>query len=328
MAPVHDVKQLAKGVLAGDKRWLSQAITCIESRQDADILVAELLLEKILPHAGKSLRVGVTGVPGAGKSSLIEVLGMHILKQAPSEKIAVLTVDPTSHRSQGSILADKSRMHGLSRHTRAYIRPSPNGLTPGGIARNTQEAIWLCEAAGFTYVFVETVGVGQTELAIRQAVDCVLVLMLAGAGDQWQGLKRGIVEIADLLLVHKDDGKNKTAVKQAIMQYRSTMQMIPPHMPCWPVPVLRASSHTGTGVHELWQALQHFAKQAQTTSYIHSHRKQQGLAQLEKCLLEALATHLHKLPAYKQAQHTVATGNFLSRKFVRTLLYNTLQPSN
>lgn len=316
----YDVKEGVAGLLLGQKSSLSRAITCIESHRKSDTSAAEALLEAILPYTGKAQRIGITGVPGVGKSTFIEALGMCILEEVPQAKIAVLAIDPSSHRSQGSIMADKTRMERLSRHPRVYIRPSSTGLSAGGMALGTQEAILLCEAAGYNYVFVETVGVGQTEMAARKVVDCVWLLMLAGAGDAWQGLKRGILEIADLLFVNKADGEHKIAAQQALLQYRSTTPLMPSYMPGWEVPVLAGSSLRGTGINEAWVQTQRFFKQAQKNNYLSQHRKDQRISQLQQYLSYYLHEALLSTRAYQKAKKALAEHSSSPRKLARGLI--------
>ena len=306
----------------GDRRALSRAITLIESSRPEDESAAADLLTRILPYTGKSLRIGITGIPGVGKSTFIEALGKHILSQTKS-KLAVLAIDPTSRHSRGSILADKTRMHYLSTHSRAYIRPSPSSLAQGGMARSTQESILLCEAAGYDYILIETVGVGQTELAVREVVDCCLLLVLAGAGDEWQGVKRGIVEIADFIIINKED-RNVQAAQEAQIQFKSTMRLIQTIMLGWRVPVLCCSAVEDKGIQEIWQGIQHFQQEAQHHTYLTKHRAAQRCKQFEyyfnNFLLEKLKQHPSFTKSYEKTTQTLLKNQQLPRQAAQKLL--------
>ncbi|MFY0542267.1 methylmalonyl Co-A mutase-associated GTPase MeaB [Nannocystis pusilla] len=252
------VEAYAAGVQAGDRAVLARAITLVESqRADDQALARELVaaLQTGDSRAGGALRVGITGSPGAGKSTLIEALGLHLVRDL-GRRVAVLAVDPSSVRSGGSILGDKTRMQELAREPRAFIRPSPSLGELGGVARHTRETVLLCEAAGFDVVLVETVGVGQSEVMVAQLVDCFLVLMLAGAGDELQGIKRGILELADILAITKADGDNLAAAERARAEYALAMRLIRPKHAGWSVPVVTTSSVTGAGLAALWQTVE------------------------------------------------------------------------
>jgi LAO/AO transport system kinase len=244
------VDELERGVLAGDRSALGRAITLIESSRRDDQAAAGALLERLSPAAGGGLRVGVTGVPGVGKSSFIEALGGRLT--ARGSKLAVLAVDPSSTRSGGSILGDKTRMQELARDGRAFVRPSPSRGSLGGVARRTREAIVLCEAAGYEVVFVETVGVGQSETMVAGMVDFFLVLLLPGAGDELQGIKRGILELADMVAINKADGANVQAAQRARVDYARALRLMPRKSEHWAVPVVTCSALTGEGLDELW----------------------------------------------------------------------------
>ncbi len=251
--------QYVQGVLAGDRVVLARAITLIESRLAADSERAAQLLDAILPHTGRSRRVGITGVPGVGKSTFIDALGMHVIRDC-GERLAVLTVDPSSPISGGSILGDKTRMERLSAEPHAFIRPSPAGGHLGGVARRTRETILLCEAAGYRNVFIETVGVGQSETAVRSMSDFFLLLMLAGAGDELQGIKRGIIEMIDGMAINKADGDNLKKAERARAEYASALHLFPPSGDGWTPRVLTCSSIKNTGIAEIWQmVLEHEA---------------------------------------------------------------------
>lgn len=246
---------MQQGVLAGDRRALSKAITLLESQNPAHRSLARELLEGILPFAGKSKRIGISGVPGVGKSTLIEALGMLLLEgnlsQAP-QKIAVLAVDPSSSRTGGSILGDKTRMQQLANHSQVFVRPSPAAGSLGGVARRTLECILACEAAGFDLIIVETVGVGQSETAVAQMTDLFMLLTLPNAGDELQGIKRGIMELADLVVVHKAD-LEFTATQRASAELTAALTLLTPHDAPWRPRVLQASGQKATGLLELWQ---------------------------------------------------------------------------
>jgi LAO/AO transport system kinase len=256
------LNQYVDGVLAGDRAVLARAITLIESRLAADAEIAAELLDAILPHTGLSRRVGITGVPGVGKSTFIDALGMHVIHDR-GERLAVLTVDPSSPISGGSILGDKTRMERLAMDERAFIRPSPAGGHLGGVTRRTRETILLCEAAGYHNVLIETVGVGQSETAVRSMSDFFLLLMLAGAGDELQGIKRGIIEMIDGMAINKADGDNLTKAERARVEYASALHLFPPSGDGWTPRVLCCSSLNNIGITEIWQmVLEHEAQLA------------------------------------------------------------------
>ncbi len=253
-----NLKSLARGVLEGKRAALGRAITLVESQLPQHRQQAQALLTQLQSPALKP-RIGFTGPPGAGKSSLIESLGMFLLNQHPQARLAVLAVDPSSQISGGSLLGDKTRMEELARHPRAYIRPSPNGRTLGGVALRTLDVIRLCEAAGFDYVFVETVGVGQAETVVSQLVDTVVLVALPGAGDDLQGIKRGIMESADLVAVNKADGERKKLAARALAHFHAALKLLPSRTPGWDPPVMLVSALEQTGLSELLEALErHF----------------------------------------------------------------------
>jgi LAO/AO transport system kinase len=241
-----------EGVLAGDRVILARAITVIESRLEADADLAAQLLDAILPHIGKTRRVGITGVPGVGKSTFIDSLGTHLTREL-GERLAVLSVDPSSPISRGSILGDKTRMQRLALDDRAFIRPSPAGGYLGGVAKHTREAILLCEAAGYRNIFMETVGVGQSETAVHSMSDFFLLLMLAGAGDELQGIKRGIIEMIDAMAINKADGDNVARAERARSQYSSALHLFPISPGDWVPRVVTCSAWQGSGIPEIWQ---------------------------------------------------------------------------
>lgn len=240
------------GVLGGDRAVLARAITVIESQLPSDGDLAACLLDALLPHTGHSLRVGITGVPGAGKSTFIDALGMYLVRER-DENVAVLSVDPSSPISGGSILGDKTRMERLAVEERAFIRPSPSQGHLGGVARRTRETILLCEAAGYRNILVETVGVGQSETAVRAMTDFFLLLMLAGAGDELQGMKRGIIEMIDGMAINKADGDNRAQAERARAQYAGALHLLPASPDGWTPQVLTCSALAGEGIAEVWQ---------------------------------------------------------------------------
>ena len=266
--------ELAARVLDGDRRALARAITLIESQRPEDRLPGRELLEKLVPHSGKSLRVGISGVPGVGKSTFIESLGNHLIDQG--HKVAVLAVDPSSAVSGGSILGDKTRMERLSQRTEAFIRPSPAGETLGGVARRTRETMMIVEAAGFDVVLVETVGVGQSETTVSRMTDMFLLLLLPGGGDELQGIKRGIVELADMILVNKADGNMKLTAEQSVTDYMKALAFMHPRAANWEVPVMACSALQGEQTEEIWGLILKYQKSQQTDNQIEKNRAEQA----------------------------------------------------
>ncbi len=250
---VADVAALAESVRAGDRRSLARAITLVESTRPDHRSEATALLDRLVSHTGGALRVGISGAPGAGKSTFIEALGLHIVQTGA--RVAVLAVDPSSQRSGGSILGDKTRMEDLSRAQNAYIRPSPSGGTLGGVARRTREALLVCEAAGFEVVLVETVGVGQSEVTVAGMVDMFLLLLAPAGGDELQGVKRGIVELADLIVVNKCDGELAAAATRTAADYASAVHFLRPRTGAWTTRVLRASALLHDGIDDVWATI-------------------------------------------------------------------------
>jgi LAO/AO transport system kinase len=248
------VDQYVEGILAGNRTILSQAVTLIESAKPAHQALAQSVIERCLPHAGNSIRIGITGVPGVGKSTFIESFGIHLLEQG--RKLAVLAIDPTSEKTRGSILGDKTRMEELSMRPEVFIRPSPSSGSLGGVARKTRESIILFEAAGFDTLFIETVGVGQSEIAVHSMVDFFLLLMLAGAGDELQGIKRGIMEMADAILITKADGDNVNPSIAAQREFKNALHLFPPTESGWIPKVQRTSALEKEGMSNAWEIIQ------------------------------------------------------------------------
>ncbi|MFQ6022991.1 MAG: methylmalonyl Co-A mutase-associated GTPase MeaB [Acidiferrobacterales bacterium] len=251
--PRQNAGSLAEVVRSGDRRALARAITLIESTHAEHRAAASILLEQLAPYTGQSIRIGITGVPGVGKSTFIEALGNYVIDDG--HRVAVLSIDPSSALSGGSILGDKTRMQELSRRAEAFIRPSPAGETRGGVARHTRETILVCEAAGFNVVIVETVGVGQSETAVADMTDVFILLLLPSGGDELQGMKRGIVELADLVLVNKADGELDAAAQRAAAEYANALRLIHPRSASWTVPVKTCSALTGVGIAEAWATI-------------------------------------------------------------------------
>jgi len=265
-----------EGILAGDRVILARAITVIESDLPADGPLAARLLDAILPHTGNSRRIGITGVPGVGKSTFIDAFGMHLIREC-GEKVAVLSVDPSSPLSGGSILGDKTRMERLCVEERAFIRPSPSRGHLGGVARRTRETILLCEAAGYRNILVETVGVGQSETAVRSMTDFFLLLMLAGAGDELQGIKRGIIEMLDGMAINKADGDNRPKAERARTEYAAALHLFRASADGWRPRVLTCSALTGEGIPEIWQMILDHRRQLEQGGHLAERRSVQAL---------------------------------------------------
>lgn len=274
------------GIRAHDRAVLARAITLIESRDDEDAALAQELLTRVLPLTGRSRRIGITGVPGVGKSTFIDTLGTKLTREG--HQVAVLAVDPSSSVSGGSILGDKTRMARLSVDPKAFIRPSPSGLTPGGVARRTRETLLLCEAAGFDVVLVETVGVGQGETAVAQMVDTFLVLLLPGSGDELQGIKKGILELADIIAVNKADGDNVDRARLALGDLKSALRYLSPRTPEWKTQVLSLSGLTGEGLDELWKTVEAHRAALQASGALQTQRSTQQLSWMWSLITERL----------------------------------------
>lgn len=305
-----DVPSLATAIRAADRGALARGITLIESRATAHRASADELLRLLTPHSGGAVRVGITGPPGAGKSTFIDTLGSQLCRAGKS--VAVLSVDPSSPITHGSILGDKARMETLSRQPNVFIRPSPSGCELGGVARRTRETIVLCEAAGFDVVIVETVGVGQSEVLVRGMVDCFLVLLLAGAGDELQGIKKGIIELADVLAVNKADGDNRARADAARNDFARALHYLSPPEGAWQVPVLTCSATTHEGVDAVWRAVDRFVRVGRESGAFDARRREQALAWLEALVTEGLRELLARDSSVarlrRELETQVATG--------------------
>ena len=278
-----------EGVAKGDRMTLSRAITLIESNSPRHFAKAQRVLQRLLPRTGKALRIGITGVPGAGKSTMIEAFGNMLCDEG--HKVAVLTVDPTSSVTKGSILGDKTRMGTLSRRPEAFIRPSPAGGTLGGVARKSRETMLMCEAAGYDVIIIETVGVGQSETTVRSMVDFFLLVVLTGAGDELQGIKKGIMELADAIVINKADGDNLVKAKVSRGQYERMIEYIRPATPGWPTHAYLCSAMEKTGLKELWEVIQAFQKMTTESGVWQKRRDGQLLDWMHSMIDE----HLHNL---------------------------------
>jgi len=283
---LSDPQVYIDGVLNRERRMVSKAITTIESSLPAHQKTARKIIDSLLPHTGKAIRLGITGVPGVGKSSFIESLGMALVKD--NHRVAVLAVDPSSNRSGGSVMADKTRMEKLSAESQAFIRPSPSGGALGGVARKTRESMLICEAAGYDVIIVETVGVGQSESTVASMVDFFLVLMLAGAGDELQGIKKGILELADAIAITKADGDNVAKAKKAAGVYQNALHFLRPSSPVWAPPVLTCSALEQAGIGEIWRTVLLHREKLTETGELELKRRQQALDWMWSLIEEGL----------------------------------------
>lgn len=267
------IEELYEGVLSGNRSSLARAITLIESNAEHHFEQAQVLLQRLLPHSGNSIRVGITGVPGAGKSSFIEAFGMYLCSLG--HRVAVLAIDPSSSITGGSILGDKTRMEHLSRNSRAFIRPSPSGGKLGGVHRKTREAMLICEAAGYDVILIETVGVGQSEVIIRDMVDFFMLLVLTGAGDELQGMKKGIMELADAFIVHKADGANRDRALHTKKEYNQILHFLQPATKGWQTKAHACSSLTNEGISDVWKVIKTFEETGKASGVFALRRKGQ-----------------------------------------------------
>ena len=285
-----ELANVVRGIRAGDRAVLARAITLIESKRADHRQSAHLLVQELLPNTGKAIRLGITGAPGTGKSTTIDALGTYLT--AKGHKVAVLAVDPSSTRTGGSILGDKTRMAKLSQDANAFIRPSPSSGTLGGVAAKTRETMLLCEAAGFDVVIVETVGVGQSETTVADMTDFFLALMIAGAGDELQGIKKGVIELADMIAVNKSDGDNVRRAKVAAAEYRAALNILAPRSPNWSPPVLAYSALTGQGIEDLWSKVLAYREKMTAAGELAARRREQQGKWMWSMLEERLTARL------------------------------------
>ena len=317
------VGEMVEGVLKGDVTVLSQAVTLVESVNPAHQAMAQEVIEKCLPYSGRSVRIGISGVPGAGKSTSIDTFGCHVL-DTKGGKLAVLAIDPSSERSKGSILGDKTRMEKLSVRPEAFIRPSPTAGSLGGVARKTRETIILCEAAGFDKIFVETVGVGQSETACHSMVDFFLLIQLAGTGDELQGIKRGIMEMADGIIINKCDGNNVEKCKLAATQFRNALHLFPMPESGWLPQVLTYSGFYGYGIEEVWNMVYEYIDFVKKNGYFEYRRAEQAKFWMYESINENLRNSFYNNPTIKDllqaAERSVLEGRKTSFVAAKQLL--------
>ena len=326
-SPTHRRRQMSvddyvAGIRAGDRTVLARAITLVESDSRRHEVQAQEVLHQVLPFTGRAKRVGITGVPGVGKSTFIESLGCQLVERGL--KLAVLTIDPTSSRSGGSILGDKTRMERLCQLPAAFIRPTPSGLSLGGVARRTRETMLLCEAAGFDTILVETVGVGQTEIALRALVDFFLLLLLPGAGDELQGIKKGIVEMADLVAINKAEGDNRLRAERARQDQAAALHYLQPATNEWPTEVMLCAGLTGEGIPEIWERVERFYTTLEPKGIIARRRQEQSLTWLNDLIQDELKRRFYRdarvkarLPVVQQA---LLRGEITAVRAAETLL--------
>jgi len=316
------VEAYVRGILNHDRIVLSQAITLVESQLKDDNHLAEAVINEILPHSGNSVRIGITGVPGVGKSTFIESLGKFLT--ATGKRPAVLTIDPSSQRTKGSILGDKTRMEELANDPMAYVRPSAAGATLGGVNSKTRETMLLCEAGGYDVIIIETVGVGQSETTVKGIVDFFLLLMLSGAGDELQGIKRGIMEMADAIAINKADGDNIRRSQLAQREYQNALHMFPPSDSGWIPKVLTCSGIKGEGINEIWDMICEYTRSMKDKGFWVSNRQQQNLewmnAAVEYHLKNGFYSHTEIKNKLPYIQHQVETGQLPAILAARQLL--------
>ncbi|HET8866035.1 MAG TPA: methylmalonyl Co-A mutase-associated GTPase MeaB [Gracilimonas sp.] len=316
-------KEFIDGILSGDRMLLSRAITLIESTKREHQDLAQEIIEGCLPHAGNSIRIGITGVPGVGKSTFIEAFGNYVIEDE-GRSLAVLAVDPSSSKTRGSILGDKTRMETLSNHPKAYIRPTPTSGSLGGVAQSTRETISVCEAAGFDTILIETVGVGQSETAVHSMVDFFLLLMLAGAGDELQGIKRGIMEMADTIIINKADTGNEEAAKRAMAEYKNALHLFPPTESGWIPKVATCSAFHNKGIPEVWDIVDEFMRHTKAKGFFDKKRKEQASYWLDESINQELHRVFYNDPDLKREMESyreqVQQGQLSSYKAARDLM--------
>ncbi len=314
--------QYVEGILRGDRIMLARAMTLVESARPEHRKAAAEIIDRCLPHAGRSLRIGITGTPGAGKSTFIEAFGLELIAQG--HRPAVLAIDPSSRISGGSILGDKTRMQQLAADTRAFIRPTPAGRALGGVAPNTRELIFLCEAAGYDRILVETVGVGQSETAVHSMTDFFLLLLIPGAGDELQGIKRGIVEMADLIAINKADEERIKAAQRAQKEYQRALHLFPPKESQWTARVITISALYRKGIEEVRQITEAWQKQMQNSGFLAQNRQRQAIhwlhERIDLALRERFYQHPHMKAELQKTEQKVAQGKWSSLKGAEYLL--------
>jgi LAO/AO transport system kinase len=317
------VEQYVEGILKGDVTILSRAVTLVESMKPEHQVIAQEVIEKCLPHSGHSIRIGISGVPGAGKSTSIDVFGLHVLEKYGG-KLAVLAIDPSSERSKGSILGDKTRMEKLSVHPNSFIRPSPSAGSLGGVARKTRETIILCEAAGYDKIFVETVGVGQSETAVHSMVDFFLLIQLAGTGDELQGIKRGIMEMADGIVINKADGDNIDRAQLAATQFRNALHLFPTPDSGWTPQVMTYSGFYNLGVKEIWNMVYEYMAFVRESGYFDYRRNEQSKYWMYESINEQLHNNFYQNPFIQpllaEREQEVLNGKLTSFVAAKSLL--------
>lgn len=317
-----DIDVLRSRLLSGDRAALARAITLAESRRADHRLAADMLLQSVLAQTGNSMRIGITGVPGVGKSTSIDTLGSYLT--GLGHKVAVLAVDPSSTRTGGSILGDKTRMEQLAVDPQAFIRPSPSSGTLGGVANKTRETMLLCEAAGFDVILVETVGIGQSETTVADMTDFFLVLMLPGAGDELQGIKKGVLEIADMIAVNKADGDNAPRARAAAAEYRAALHIMTPVTPGWSPPVVLMSGRTGDGISQVWEHIRDHRVKMQANNVWHIKRSEQNVRWMRTLIDEQLRMRLSTDPILKARipvlEKQVANGEMAAPLAAQTII--------